>query len=30
VSTHQKLITAVKQVELGKAPPSPELLYAIT
>ena len=30
VSTHQKLIAAVKQVELGKAPPSPELLYAIS
>jgi 2-dehydropantoate 2-reductase len=29
VSTHQKLIDAVKQVELGKAAPSPELLYAI-
>src|ERR1700676_875860 len=27
--THEKLIAAVKQVELGKAPPSPELLYAI-
>jgi 2-dehydropantoate 2-reductase len=29
VSTHEKLIAAVKQVELGKAAPSPELLYAI-
>jgi 2-dehydropantoate 2-reductase len=29
VSTHQKLIAAVKQVELGKAAPSPELLYTI-
>jgi len=29
VSTHQKLIAAVKAVELGKAQPSPELLYAI-
>jgi 2-dehydropantoate 2-reductase len=28
-STHEQLIAAVKQVELGKAPPSPELLYAI-
>jgi 2-dehydropantoate 2-reductase len=27
--THQKLIAAVKQVELGRAPPSPEHLYAI-
>jgi 2-dehydropantoate 2-reductase len=29
VSTHQKLIAAVKQVELGKAAPSPDILYAI-
>jgi 2-dehydropantoate 2-reductase len=29
VSTHQKLIAAVKQVELGKTAPSPELLYSI-
>jgi 2-dehydropantoate 2-reductase len=28
-ATHEKLIAAVKQVELGKAAPSPELLYAI-
>jgi 2-dehydropantoate 2-reductase len=28
-STHEQLIAAVKQVELGKAAPSPELLYAI-
>jgi 2-dehydropantoate 2-reductase len=27
--THEQLIAAVKQVELGKAAPSPELLYAI-
>ena len=27
--THEKLIAAVKQVELGKAKPSPDLLYAI-
>ncbi|HEY1795653.1 MAG TPA: 2-dehydropantoate 2-reductase [Stellaceae bacterium] len=27
--THEQLIAAVKQVELGKSPPSPELLYAI-
>ncbi|HEX5320811.1 MAG TPA: 2-dehydropantoate 2-reductase [Stellaceae bacterium] len=27
--THAKLIEAVKQVELGKASPSPELLYAL-
>jgi len=27
--THAKLIAAVKQVELGKAPPSPENLYAL-
>jgi 2-dehydropantoate 2-reductase len=29
VSTHEKLIAAVKKVELGQAPPSPEHLYAI-
>src|SRR5438045_1984435 len=29
VSTHEKLIAAVKKVELGHAPPSPEHLYAI-
>src|SRR5712671_2726586 len=29
VSTHEKLIDAVKKVELGHAPPSPEHLYAI-
>src|SRR5579862_1140006 len=29
VSTHQKLIAAVKEVELGRAKPSPDLLYAI-
>src|SRR5262249_16522793 len=28
-ATHEKLIAVVKQVELGKAAPSPELLYAI-
>jgi 2-dehydropantoate 2-reductase len=28
-ATHEKLIAAVKQVELGRAAPSPELLYAI-
>jgi 2-dehydropantoate 2-reductase len=27
--THEKLIAAVKRVELGEAPPSPEHLYAI-
>jgi 2-dehydropantoate 2-reductase len=27
--THEQLIAAVKQVELGKAAPSPDLLYAI-
>jgi 2-dehydropantoate 2-reductase len=27
--THEKLIAAVKKVELGQAPPSPELLYAL-
>jgi 2-dehydropantoate 2-reductase len=27
--THEKLIAAVKRVELGQAPPSPEHLYAI-
>jgi 2-dehydropantoate 2-reductase len=27
--THEKLIAAVKQVELGRAPASPDLLYAI-
>jgi 2-dehydropantoate 2-reductase len=27
--THEKLIAAVKKVELGQAPPSPEHLYAI-
>jgi 2-dehydropantoate 2-reductase len=27
--THEKLIAAVKQVELGKAAPGPELLYSI-
>ena len=27
--THEKLIAAVKRVELGQAPPSPEILYAI-
>jgi 2-dehydropantoate 2-reductase len=27
--THEKLIAAVKQVELGKAAPSPDLLYAL-
>ena len=27
--THEKLIAAVKKVELGEAPPSPEHLYAI-
>lgn len=27
--THEKLIAAVKRVELGQAPPSPELLYAL-
>ena len=26
---HEKLIAAVKKVELGQAPPSPELLYAL-
>ena len=29
VGTHEKLIAAVKKVELGQAPPSPEHLYAI-
>ncbi|MBV8495017.1 MAG: 2-dehydropantoate 2-reductase [Alphaproteobacteria bacterium] len=29
VATHEKLIAAVKKVELGQAPPSPEHLYAI-
>ena len=29
VSTHQKLIAAVKDVELGRAKPSADLLYAI-
>jgi 2-dehydropantoate 2-reductase len=29
ISTHEKLIAAVKKVELGQAPPSPEHLYAI-
>jgi 2-dehydropantoate 2-reductase len=27
--THEKLIAAVKKVELGHAPPSPDHLYAI-
>jgi 2-dehydropantoate 2-reductase len=27
--THERLIAAVKKVELGQAPPSPEHLYAI-
>jgi len=29
ISTHEKLIAAVKKVELGQAPPSPDHLYAI-
>ena len=28
-ATHEKLVAAVKQVELGKAAPSPDLIYAI-
>ena len=27
--THEKLIAAVKRVELGQAPPSPDQLYAL-
>ena len=27
--THEKLIAAVKRVELGHAPPAPEILYAM-
>src|SRR5690348_9242627 len=29
-ATHEKLIAAVKRVELGQAPPSPEQIYALT